>query len=71
MGAGNSVGDSAWYSCDHCCIKNLPTFSGMKHQITLHADSVGQEFREDAAGMAVSAARCLGLSWEYTRLEMP
>ena len=60
-----------WYTCDHWCVKNLPTFSGVKHQFTLLADSVGQEFREDAVGMAVSAARCLGLSWGVLKLDMP
>lgn len=40
--------------------KNHPTLSGIKHPLTLLADSVGQEFRRDAAGTALRAARCLG-----------
>lgn len=48
-----------------------PHIQGHETPVTLLADSVGQEFREDAVGMAVSAALCLGLSWVDLKLDMP
>ena len=33
--------------------KNHPTLSDIKHPLTLLANSVAQEFRQDAAGTAV------------------
>lgn len=67
-GQGNSVGERGTPVTTG--IKNLPTRSGMNTSL-LCLQIMCQEFREDAVGMAVSAALCLGLSWVDLKLDMP